>query len=70
MLERRHSSILSTFSKLPVPVVIKTFILSIFECPFYTGFTVRAKTKLSNKTVLTDMTGMQHMVFGGASFLF
>ena len=32
-----HSSILSTFIKLPF--VIKIFILSIFEWPFYTGFT-------------------------------
>ena len=31
-----HSAILSTFIKLPV--VIKTFVLSIFEWPFYTGF--------------------------------
>ena len=29
---------LSTFIKLPF--VIKIFVLSIFECPFYTGFTV------------------------------
>ena len=33
-----HSAILLTFVKLPV--VIKTFVLSIFEWPFYTGFTV------------------------------
>ena len=32
------SAILSTFIKLPF--VIKIFILSIFEWPFYTGFTV------------------------------
>ena len=35
---REHSAILSTFIKLPV--VIKTFVLSILEWPFYTGFTV------------------------------
>ena len=35
-----HSAILSTFIKLSV--AIKTFILSIFEWPFYTGFTVFA----------------------------
>ena len=34
MLQREHSAILSTFIKLP------TFVLSIFERPFYTGFTV------------------------------
>ena len=33
-----HSAILSTFIKLPF--VIKIFVLSIFEWPFYTGFTV------------------------------
>ena len=38
MLQREHSAILSTFVKLPV--VIKTFVLSIFLWPFYTGFTV------------------------------
>ena len=34
----KHSTILSTFIKLPF--VIKIFVLSIFEWPFYTGFTV------------------------------
>ena len=38
MLQREHSAILSTFIKLPV--VIKIFVLSIFEWPLYTGFTV------------------------------
>ena len=33
-----HSAILSTFIKLPF--VIKTFVLSIFEWPLKTGFTV------------------------------
>ena len=36
--KREHSAILSTFIKLPV--VIKIFVLSNFEWPFYTGFTV------------------------------
>ena len=35
MLQREHSAILSTFIKLPV--AIKTFILSIFQWPFYAG---------------------------------
>ena len=35
------SAILSTFIKLPL--VIKIFVLSIFEWPFYTGFTVLQK---------------------------
>ena len=38
MLQREHSAILSTFIKLPF--VIKIFVLSIFEWPFHTGFTV------------------------------
>ena len=33
-----HSAILLTFVKLPL--VNKTFVLSIFEWPFWTGFTV------------------------------
>ena len=38
---RMLSAILATFIKLPV--VIKIFVLSIFEWPFYTGFTVHIK---------------------------
>ena len=38
MLQWEHSAILSTFIKLPF--VIKIFVLSIFEWPFYTGSTV------------------------------
>ena len=38
MLQREHSAILSTFFKLPF--VIKIFVLSIFEWPLKTGFTV------------------------------
>ena len=37
---QKYTAILSTFIKLPV--VIKVFVLSIFEWPFYTGFTVYA----------------------------
>ena len=36
--EREHSAILSTFIKLPF--IFKTFVLSIFEWPLKTGFTV------------------------------
>ena len=40
MLQGEHSAIIySTFIKLPF--VIKTFVLSIFEWPFNTGFTVQ-----------------------------
>ena len=38
MLQGEHSAILLTFIKLPF--VIKIFLSSIFEWPFYTGFTV------------------------------
>ena len=38
MLQEQHSAILSIFIKLPF--VIKIFVLSIFELPFYTGFIV------------------------------
>ena len=34
----QNAPILSTFIKLPF--VIKTFVLAIFKCPFYTDFTV------------------------------
>ena len=38
MLQGEHSAILLTFIKLLI--VIKIFVLSIFEWPFYTGFSV------------------------------
>ena len=38
MLQREHSAILLTFIKLPF--VIKIFVLSIYEWPFYSSFTV------------------------------
>ena len=38
MLQSEHSAILLTYIKLPV--VIKSFVLSIFEWMFYTRFTV------------------------------
>ena len=38
MFQVEHSAILSTFIKLPI--VIKLFVLSIFEWLFHTGFTV------------------------------
>ena len=50
MLQKEHSAILSTFIKLPF--VIKIFVLSIFEWPFRTGFTVGADlTELMRKMV-------------------
>ena len=41
MLQGEHSAILLTFIKLPF--VIKTFVVSIFEWPYKTGFTVSYK---------------------------
>ena len=41
-----HSAILLTFIKLPI--VIKIFIMSIFEWQFYTGFTVTELTTKDN----------------------
>ena len=38
MLQVEHSAILFTFIK--QPFFIKIFVLSVFEWPFYTGFTV------------------------------
>ena len=38
MLQGEHSAILSTFIKLPF--VIEIFVLSVFEWPLKTGFTV------------------------------
>ena len=49
MLPLEHSAILSTFIKLPV--VSKTFVLSIFEWPFYAGYTVQCRYK-AKKSVL------------------
>ena len=42
MLQGEHSAILLTFIKLPF--VNKIFVISIFEWPVYTGFTVRFET--------------------------
>ena len=45
MLQGEHSAIILTFIKLAI--VIKLFVLSIFEWPFYTGFTVYSDEKIS-----------------------
>ena len=44
MLRGEHSALLSTFIKLPF--VIKIFVLSIFEWPFYKGFTIFVSQKI------------------------
>ena len=47
-----HSEILLTFIKLPV--VIKIFVLSIFEWPFYTDFTVLYFPVLEKQSCRSD----------------
>ena len=55
-----HSAILSTFIKLPF--VIKIFVLSIIEWPFYTGFTVHTLTcRLICATKIGGKIGRQHI---------
>ena len=48
MLQEEHSEKRLTFIKLPF--VIKIFVLSIFEWPFYTGFTVQEMTRKNYTT--------------------
>ena len=45
MLQGEHCVIVLTFIKLPF--VIKIFVLSIFEWPFYTGFTAESNIHAS-----------------------
>ena len=47
MLQGEHSAILSTFIK--QPFAIKIFVLSIFEWPLKTGFTVLTSDELAYK---------------------
>ena len=55
-----HSAILSTFIKLPF--VIKIFLLSIFEWPFYAGFTVsmHPKGSIIVQSVIKCFDGHRH----------
>ena len=56
MLQWEYSALLSAFIKLPF--VIKTFVLSIFEWPFYTGFTVfrnKQKMKINRKSSMDNI---------------
>ena len=63
MFPNEHSAILltfrafcNTFSLLKLPLVIKIFVLSIFECPFYTGGTVGGiDWHKSTKYILEDL---------------
>ena len=51
MLLGEHSAILSTFFKLPC--AIKICVLSIFEWPFYTGFTMYDESKRTRGCKMT-----------------
>ena len=57
-----HSAILSTFIKLPFVIMIS--VLSIYEWPFYTGFTVQSNipNKCTPKSVCYPYT-MVYFVF-------
>ena len=55
MLEGEHSTILPTFIKLPF--VIKIIVLSIFEWPFYTGFTVYVQERCKMLKIEGEVAG-------------
>ena len=55
MYQREHSAILLTFIK--QPVVIKIFILSIFEWPFYTGFSVVHIVRTGPRSAVGNVSG-------------
>ena len=63
MQVKKHSAIPLTFIKLPF--VIKIFVLSIFERPFYTGFTVSSITWFINNENCRNIYSSigQHMGF-------
>ena len=52
----QHSAILSTFIKLPF--AIKIFVLSNFEWPFYTGFTVLKNACMINNQLISCLFTM------------
>ena len=57
MLQGQHSAILSTFIKLPF--VIKLLVLSIFEWPFYTGFTIVISILHAFSILVLEATGVK-----------
>ena len=64
MLQGERSAILLTFIKLPF--VIKFFVLSVFEWPFYTGFTVllsKAGKKILKRFKLWEVIHAEIAVF-------
>ena len=63
MLQGEHSAILLTFIKLPF--VIKIFVLSIFEWPFYTGFTVYSNAQQNTLSMEADTINPDHTAHKG-----
>ena len=62
----QHSTILSTFIKLPF--VIKIFVLSIFEWLFYTGFAVYNVNNSYSKSVCAYMSMCAcNVIYGNCS---
>ena len=57
MLQGEQSAILSTFIKLTF--VIKIYVLSIFEWPFYTGFTVSRASYIELNQTSREAFGME-----------
>ena len=53
MLQGEHSAILSTFIKLQF--VIKIYVLSVFEWPFYTGFTVNTTRNKITRVIKQEL---------------
>ena len=61
MLQGEHSTILLTFIQLPF--VIKIFVSSIFEWPFYTGFTVLSQFQ-DNRVHIGPKIEMRVVILG------
>ena len=57
MLQGEHSAILLTFIKLPF--VTKIFVLSVFEWPFYTGFTVNTTRNIITGVIKQELIFIQ-----------
>ena len=61
MLQGEHSAVLLTFIKLPF--VIKIFVLSIFEWPLKTGFTVYVFRSIVENHVVPNQLVSQNLHF-------
>ena len=61
MLQREHSAILLTFIRLPF--VIKIFVLSTFECPFYTDVTISYFMSTSASLVINTIREYSYLAY-------